>query len=184
MSSNQKEDIFLSEQIERMKYSLDLENMWIENADNKVSVACALHAGIFAVFTFISEQIGLKEKVNRCLERTYLVTFALSFILLFIAVFFYVSALKPKLKSFSSSKGNHKSKYPLYFGDIANESFECYKSKMYSSTSKKFLDELIYEAHINAGICKRKMKLYKIGLWFTFGSILLSLVSIVARYFM
>ncbi|MCD8336679.1 MAG: DUF5706 domain-containing protein [Lachnospiraceae bacterium] len=179
----QKDD-YISEQIDQMKYGFDLENMWIGNADNKVSVACALHAGIFAVITFLSEQVVSKEEINTCWENTYRITFVLSIVLLLFAIFCYIEALSPNLLSFSTKKDNGKKKYPLYFGDIADENFASYKGKICQSTPKDFLDELISETYINAGICNRKMKWYKRGLWLTFISIALSFVSMGAHYFM
>lgn len=176
-------DKLLSERIDQMKYSFDLENMWIGNADNKVSVACALHAGIFAVITFLSEQVTPKEEINIYWECAYKSTFVLSIAIMLIAVFCYINALNPNLMSFFKKNDNGKKKYPIYFGDIANEDFACYKGKIYQSTSKDFLDELVAEIHLNAGICMRKMKWYKRGLWLTFLSIALSFVSLGAHYF-
>lgn len=181
---NNQAGVQLSDQIDQMKYSFDLENMWIENADNKVSVACALHAGIFAVITFLSEQIAPKEEISVYWEYAYKITFVLSIASLLVAAYCYIRALSPNLMSFSVKKDMGKKKYPLYFGDIADEEFACYKGKICQSTSKDFIDELIAETHVNAGICKRKMKWYKCGLWLTFSSILFSLVSLVAHYFM
>lgn len=193
MGNNHKTDkidkndgVILETKLEHMQYSYGLVNAWIENADNKVSVACAVFAGVFAVVTSLSEKIEESCYVNACLEMIYGVAFLLSIAGLLVAAFCYVKALNPNLLSVQKKKKNtpRNKKYPLYFGDVASIELDEYKTLMGVGTENDFISELIDETYHNAGVCKTKMNWYKRGLWISFFAILFSTVSLGAHYFM
>lgn len=172
--------------IERNKYIFEQINGWIENADNKVSVSCGIFTGGFGVFTFLAERYvkALDNPiVNECWYKVYQCSFALSLIAMAISVFFYAKAIIPNLKSSGKVKASQK-KYPLYYGDICAFSLEKYQNLMTKGTDKDFNDELILECWHNAGICLKKMNLYKKGVITSIVAFGLAVVSLIAHLLM
>jgi hypothetical protein len=92
----------------------------------------------------------------------------------------YVLAVNPNL---GSSRRNNK-KYLLYYGDIEKTSIREYKAKIKKASERDFLDELLLETCYNSGICLRKMKKYQKGLWLSFASVILAMLSLTVKYLM
>ena len=171
-----------SGQLENSQYVYELVNKWIENADNKVGVSCALFTGAYGVVTFLSETISNPPKGNSAFEYVYYSTLILSVILFILAVVFYAIAINPNLGQ--SGNESEDKKYPIYYGDIASLSLCNYKKIMTDASEKDLIDELWNETHYNSGICYKKMKKYRIGLWLSFASLVVAVISGVSHYFM
>lgn len=177
----------LDRQLEWAQYSYGIVNGWIENADNKVSVACAVFTGTFGVVTFLSEQIEETCRISTFWQAVYHYVGVASLLGLLLAMLFFVIALSPSLISTNKSKAKTTKKteaYPIYFGDIAAMNLKQYKKAMEEGENRGLFDALIRDTHMNAGICSRKMKWYKRGLWVSFVTIALSVLSLFAHYAM
>lgn len=199
----------IDETIERAKYSYELVNKWIENADNKVSVSCGIFTGIFGIITFLTENF-IKEPnegfvANECLRNAYKSCTIISLLLMGIAILFYVWAIFPNLASSSDGEKkssafrflkpcrnlsrrcddkNRKIRYPLYYGDIQKLGLNDYKESFCKATKHQITDELIWETHHNAKICMKKMKRFRLGLILSFISVLFAGISFVSRFIM
>ncbi len=181
--------------IENYKYGYDHVNNWIGNADNKVSVSCALFTGVFGVVNFLSDRIIGDEQPNEFFRTVYHISVVAGLLFMAISILFYVLAINPNLgSSGNKSKTNKKNKndkqhntiknYPIFYGDIKGMELDEYKEKMRKATSKDLMDELLTETHYNSGICMKKMKNYQNGLWLSFFAVGLALVGWASRFLM
>lgn len=176
----------IGDRITNQKYSYDLVNSWINNADSKITVATSISVGLFSVITYVSEQIHISLYSNNnylyyILTVMYSWFPVIGFILLLISIFFYSCALVPNLKS---NDEEHNKMFPLFFGDISNEELKKYKKKMLHSTDTDFLEELIYETHFNSRLCSHKMKMFKLGYIFSFLSVALVIIALGIKFFL
>ena len=174
------------DKLERSKYTYDLVNSWIDNADNKVSVSCAIFTGAFGVITFLSEKVSTSQTINQCWRCCYHITFIVSVVFLMASLLFYVLAINPNLGKGGVKKTRkmNKKKYPIFFGDIAELELSEYKNLMNRGTDQDFINELHTETHYNSRVCITKMKNYRIGLWLSFMSIVISMGSWFSHYMM
>lgn len=172
--------------LDHSKYIYEQINNWIENADNKVSISCAIFTGVFGVITFLSQRITVSEKVNECLSKIHGWCFSISVVLMLISILLYVLAINPNLgKSGKKKKGIiPRKKYPVFYGDIASMNISEYKRTINRATEEDLIDELQNEAHYNSRICLNKMCRYRIGLWFSFSAIVFALLSWALRSLM
>ncbi len=176
----------IGDRISNQKYSYDLVNSWINNADSKITVATSISVGLFSVITYVSEQIHISLYSNNnylyyILTVMYSWFPVIGFILLLISIFFYSCALVPNLKS---NDEEHNKMFPLFFGDISNEELKKYKKKMLHCTDTDFLEELIYETHFNSRLCSHKMKMFKLGYIFSFLSVVLVIIALGIKFFL
>ncbi|MCR5629593.1 Pycsar system effector family protein [Eubacterium sp.] len=186
-TKNEEVDIQNSDnKMEICKYVFDHVNRWIENADNKVSSACAIFTVVFTVITYLA-QIYIKEppakaQVDDTIKKIYIFAFGLSLVVMFISLVFFLKAIIPNLKS--SGKNETKKVFPIYFGDICKIEVEDFQRMIDKVSERQVLEEIITEIHFNSGICMKKMKNYRIAVIFAFGAIILAFVSFGARFFM
>jgi hypothetical protein len=170
----------VGDSIEHVKFSYEQVKGWIENADNKVSVSCAIFTGAFGIITFMAGKADGVEAVKECWHIIYLVTFIFSLFLFMLSLLEYVLAVNPNL----GSSGKNNKKYLLYYGDIEKTSVKEYRAIIKKASENDFLDELLLETHYNSGICLRKMQRYKKGLWLSFASVILAILSLTVKYLM
>ena len=172
--------------VERSEYAYDLVNAWIGNADNKVSVSCAIFTGAFGVISFLSGRVCSSTNVVQLWKCIYYGSFVLSLLLFMGSLLYYVLAINPNLGKSGIIKKNKplKKKYPLFYGDINELSLTEYRNLMNKGDEQDYINELQAETHYNSGICINKMKKYRIGLWLSFASIVASLLSWVSHYLM
>ncbi len=178
--TNEKNDI----NIEMKKYSLELVNQWINNADTKVSIAFGIISVIFAGFgTFFA--LTLKDyKWNEISgQMLTLIIFGSFGILAFIlSLIFYGIALFP---SFVGKKDNESEYNLLFYADISRykkNNFKKYKENFKDYDRKKFLNDIEEEIFYNSIVCYRKMNYFRMGLLSTgIFSIFISFFSFVSR---
>ena len=169
---------------EQNKYVYDLVNKWIENADNKVNVSCAVVTGVFTAISFL---VGNSEKVVEfytswgCLYKIFQV---LSLLFMFISIWYFFAAINPNL----GSNGAVQNAFPikekdclLFYGDIAKLKLEDYKERTNRADEKVFIDELQNEIHYNSRICTSKMKRYKNGLRCSFVAVAFLFLQLVIK---
>lgn len=164
-------------------YSYDLVNGWIANADNKVSVSCAVFTGAFGVITFISEKIDKGSGIcvtNECWRTIYSYSFVISIVAFFLAILFYSFAIFPNLKSY----GIDHNKYPIYFGDIQSLKYEEYYDYVTAGNNQDYLNEIIRECWFNSRICMKKMKRYRCALVFSIIAITVAVISLISHHLM
>ena len=166
---------------ERSKYCYDLVNSWISNNDNKVSVSCAVLTVAFGVISYLSGKSVSCDyaPTNSWCVTVHTICFLLSFIVISISIILFSLAIIPNLSSNDKLK-----KCPIFFGDIASLPEDEYKKKVIRATTTDFIDELMHETHLNAGICLRKMCLFRTGMVFSFIANGLAILSFVAHIFM
>ncbi|MEG0835762.1 MAG: DUF5706 domain-containing protein [Christensenellaceae bacterium] len=172
---------------ERSEYVNDQINSWIENADSKVSVSCAIFTGVFGVITFVAERYSKDPKglvVNSNWQLAYHVLFVLSIVVMSVSILAYIFAINPNLGTNANNNNAQKKKFPIYFGDIAAYKLDEYLQAANVAEEKDFVEELQRESHYNAGVCVRKMRRYKCGLWLSFASIALATLSWLSHYLM
>ena len=171
--------------MERNKYVYDLVNKWIENADNKVSVACIVVTGVFTAVTFLAGNMEQAKEFDKCWGCFYQACTVISLFSLLLSILFYFFAISPNLGSNGNVKNessNEIKSCPIFYGDIAKLSVEEYKNRMNSVDDKTFIDELQNEIHYNSGICITKMKWYHRGLWLSFSAIVFSILRFAIRF--
>lgn len=179
--------VIIMDMLQQNKYVYDLVNKWIENADNKVNVSFAVFTGVFSAITFLTGNAEKAAKINECLVCLYRACTVLSMFFLFLSILFYFIAINPDLGSTDKEKDavpKDEKGCPIYFGDIALLSREDYKNRMSNANEKNFIDELQNEIHYNSWICKRKMKMYKKGLWLSFAAVAFTILRWVIMYCM
>lgn len=175
----------LSDKIDQSKYVYDLVNGWIENADNKVSISCGVFGIVYGVLIFLAERITGGTVSKECLKTAFIYCSIASGIVFGVSVFFYMLAINPYLFYMGKQQNKKGQKhYPVFYGDIARMELDQYITTVNIADSSCFIDEIQRETHINSNICLRKMKRYRIGLWTSFGAIVLAVISLATRYFM
>ncbi len=171
--------------IENSKYIYELVNGWIENADNKVSVSCAVFTGVFGVLTFLAEnsiKVPDNPTINVFWHKLYIGSLILSVVIMLIAVFFYAKAIYPNLNSNDKNKKKREKKYPIYFGDICSLDYEQYETLMQTGTIQDFKEELMRDSWYNSRICLTKMKRYRTGVKFSLIAIIFASFSLICHY--
>lgn len=171
--------------MERNKYVYDLVNKWIENADNKVSVACIVVTGVFTAVTFLAGNMEQAKEFDKCWGCFYQACTVISLFSLLLSILFYFFAISPNLGSngnVQNESSNEIKSCPIFYGDIVKLSVEEYKNRMNSVDDKTFIDELQNEIHYNSGICIKKMKWYHRGLWLSFSAIVFSILRFAIRF--
>jgi len=175
-----------STKLENCKYGYDLVNSWIGNADNKVSVSCALLTGIFGVINFLSDRISGNDQSAGLLGYIYYICFVSSLIFIGVSITFFIFAINPNLGS-SGNKGKTKKtvkKYPIFFGDIDEMELGEYKNIMYKASYKDLIDELLTETHYNSKIATKKMTNYRNGLRIAYVAVIFALIGWAVRFLM
>lgn len=181
-------DIRLTERIERAKYVYEQVNGWIENADAKVGVSCGLFFGVFGVVSFLSEHFhqtsdpNTPVKINEGWSNAHTILLIGSLIFMGIALILYVLSIVPNLKSSATRSG--KKPFLLFYGDIANVSIKEFRKVMLEAGDRDFLDEIVSEAHHNAGVCNQKMRLCGKAVRLSIAAILMALGSWAANVLM
>ena len=184
-NNNVNQDNSNNNMVEQYKFVYEQVKSWIENADNKDNISCALFFGIFTVITFLSEKcIAVPENsvVNKCFEGIYTFCFVASIVSAFIALLYYAYSIFPNLSS--NETDSSLKRYPIFFGDIASMSAEEYRNKMQKGMDSLFADELILETHMNSKICLNKMKRYRTGLILALITVVFSMLSFVSHFMM
>ena len=172
---------------ERSEYVNDQINSWIENADNKVSVSCAIFTAVFGIITFVTEQYAKDAKgltIDTNWQFAYHILFILSITIMSVSILAYILAINPNLGTNTKNNNTPKKKCPIYFGDIAEYKLDEYLQAANMADEKDFVEELQRESHYNAGVCVRKMRRYRFGLWLSFASIALAGLSWLSHYLM
>ncbi len=152
--------------LERGKFVYGLVNKWIENADNKVNISCAIFTALFGIISFLAEQcinVPDNPRINEFWRDAYMASFILSLVFMALGIIFFISAIFPNLKS---SDKNEK-KHPIYFGDIQALDINEYKNTVKKATDEDFYQEILSENHFNSGVCMKKMKRYRNGILFS-----------------
>lgn len=174
-----------NEKIEQSQYVYDLVNKWIENADNKVSISCGVFGVVYGILLFLAERIKGGSVNHDFLRTISQVCFIASAIIIGVSILFFVLAMNSNLCSNGKDKETKgKTYYPIYYGDIAGMDFDQYLKTVNSAESSCFHEEIHREIHFNSGICLRKMKRYRIGIWTSFGSIILAAIGLATRFLM
>ena len=171
--------------IDRCTFSYEQTKGWIENADNKVSVAFGVFSAVFAAFSFLSEHYLVAPQSAKLIEawkKVHDISAIISIVVMIIAVGLFAVAIIPNLKS--NSKKPTEKKYPIFYGDISRMDKKTYKEKMLSGNEDDFADELIEEIYYNSKICSRKMTCYKCGVILSLSAIALSLIKVGAHFLM
>lgn len=185
---NNPREAWMRKRIELAKYVHEQVDIWIENADTKVGVSCGLFLGAFGVVSFLSEHYAptsdpnVQVKINECWSIAHGVFMVGGLVFMGAALLLYALSITPNLKS--SATCERKKSFLLFYGDIAKVSIEEFTKSMIKARERDFLHEIINETYHNAGICHKKMKLYRVAVWFSVAAILLALCSWVARMLM
>lgn len=158
----------INTKIQEAQTLLDMINGWISNIDTKISLALAFNSiligimcsnisGIDIVFNFIDDSI-IKDIVDTVLVVIMLVLIIISIIQMLIAVIASVSNTNNSL---------------LFFGSIAKNDLNTYKSKFNTASEDDILNNLIEQIHTNSKICTKKVKRYNDGIKLTIGAAIL-----------
>lgn len=180
------EDTIRTADIEQQKYIYGLINGWIENADAKVSISCAVFTGVFGVITFLAEYFVKDAFVSSggdcrsCIRTACLVA---SVVTILLATVCYAKAIIPNLNS-NDVIGQVNKKYPIFYGDISSIKLEDYQEKMREGKDQDIADELVLEIWYNSKICINKMVWYKRGVQCSLVAIAFATLSLLEGYIM
>lgn len=171
--------------IECNKYVLELVNSWINNADSKISIACGISSVVFAVIAFGAEnflsKIHVKE-VNEFLIILFYITAVIAGLTFLSGLWFYFWALNPSLTS--AKNPIRKPKYSIFYDDIKKFSnVDDYIKCVSQASIRDFNKELLLEIYINSGICSKKMRCFKIGMWLSVIAIAAAVLGSAFYYF-
>ena len=167
-------DLDDSNKVENCKFCYEQINNWISNADNKISISCAVFTFVFTVFSYLSYNF-ISDSDWMFWNKIYQFASFFSLVLLFLSFVFYFRALTPNLTSLATNK--YDKKFPIFFMDISDCDLDDYKSRILTSAPNDFLDELCSEIWINSVICQKKMQNYKIGIKLSIHSICIVFLS-------
>lgn len=195
---NEKKDITIRKDssngitVDDHKYVFDLVNMWINNADSKVSTFCGLFTIAFGVLAFLVESIVFKRVVsaqvfNPTIMIPAILVICLGIIAFLLSLFYCFKTISPNLKGKSDETGESKdtvSKYSIFYGDIDRfDKKEEYIRVCDQCSMDDYRKNLIEEIHINSGICTKKMKNFRKGIWISFAALVLEVFGGVLLFF-
>lgn len=173
---------------ERSKYTLELVNNNIANADSKVSISSGVFSVVVAVIVFIAENI-LKDidktnGINPTYHRWFVCLVILSAVVFLGSEFFHLWAISPSF--FAEKKDKQRKKKPtfsIFYDEIRQfENFELYIEAAKKATESCFETEVLKEVYFNSKICSNKMKRFKVGLWLGGLSVALIIASCILYY--
>lgn len=130
---------------------LNLQRMldWIARHDNKTSFVTGLNIALIGVLTTSGANI---DYWSLCISGLFILT-----------LLFWLSSLFFNYKSqYPQTKSQNKSL--IYFGTIANLKVEDFKKQAMAVNNQDYLDDLLYQIHINAEILKKKFKSLRMSL--------------------
>lgn len=171
--------------VENNKYTLDLVNGWINNADTKISISCGISSVVLAVIAFGAENIlgdlAKNNELNGRVMPLFALALAVSCITFIVSLWFYFLALNPGL--ISSKLEIEKPKYSIFYKDISKfANVDAYMECIEDVTEEDFNHELMREIYINSDICTKKMQRFKTGMWCSVISIIAAVVASVLFY--
>ena len=155
--------------VENNKYTFDLVNLWINNADTKISISCGISSVVFAVMLFWVEHY-LKEMTftgdGTAVGILFSDVFFWASLITFLAsLWFHFLALNPKLTSLKKEQRKEPT-YSIFFDDIRHfKNAEAFIECVNGVSIKDFNEEVLRETFINSGICAEKMRYFKRGMW-------------------
>lgn len=172
-------------QLENNKYTLELMNMWIANADSKINISCGISALVIAAIGIGAGNIFGGMVQDGDLNKSIMVWFYImttgSVGTFLASLWFYFLALNPNLTSGKSKI--EKPKYGLFYKDICSfANVDDYIECTEKTSDEDFNRELLKEIYINAGICTKKMERFKIGMWLSVGAILCATLACILFY--
>lgn len=139
----------LDNKISQAENNLQRKLEWIGRHDSKTVFVTGIIIAMLGVFTSASSKISVWTD---CIY----VIFIMTGLLLFISLFFIYRSQYPKTFSQNTSLN--------YFGTIAEMRFDEFKNKTRQSSDDEYLDDLLYQIHINSQILKLKFYYLKISL--------------------
>jgi hypothetical protein len=163
---------------EEVVNSLDRINFWIGNCDTKISFSLAfagiLLGGFFSSGIITGSLNKLEKKMihidnikhpweMRLLEGTTLVLLAF-IITMIITITYLFKALKGSIDSSVYSQPGLTTDSQIFFGTIANQSFQAFKQKVTTTTESDIHNDYLSQVFINSKICQRKFTLYNKGI--------------------
>ena len=168
------DESFEKKQANRYKYSIEdardtLDRIigFVSNCDTKASVVL----GVLGVMLTIIATDSAISKLLLLIKTAASSGTALSVILLFLLVVAFTAFAFGMLILVSvlvAKTGTSKNDSKIYFTDIAsNKNKTTYKEKVLKQLECDAIDDLISQIYINAVICDKKFKKYKLGLKFT-----------------
>ena len=174
--------------IDEHKYVFETINMWINNADSKVSTFCALFSIAYAAIAFVAESMLEKRilfaiKINFCLKNRAIGFIIAGGVFFFLAIFFLFYAISPRLIG-TKAKKDMPFKYSIFYGNIARTSgLEEYRNAALNATKQDFETDLLNEIVYNATICAKKMLVFRCGIWISFAALLFESIGCVLLFF-
>jgi len=171
--------------VESNKYTLELVNGWINNADIKISIACGISSVVLAVIAFGAENIlgdlAKNNGLNGYVMPLFGLAFAVACVTFLVSLWYYFLALNPSL--ISSKSEIEKPKYSIFYKDISRfANVDAYMECTKDVTEEAFNQELMREIYINSDICTKKMQRFKTGMWCSVISIFAALSACVLFY--
>jgi len=162
------------------KYVLEMVNMWIQNADNKISISFGLLSLLLAAITFVVDSLlsdlTIPSNANGILKIIFYALVVIAGVAFIVAVVAYAYSVIPRLDS--GSKDKDLDKYSLFYGDIQKaKSAERYLKITNETERKTIEDEMIKEIYYNSKICAKKMRGLRVGIIASAGAIILTILS-------
>ncbi len=172
--------------VENNKYTLDLVNSWINNADVKISISCALSSLVIALVALGAENILSKIaencEFNNSLLAIFKVVVFFDIAIFLVSLWFHFWALNPSL--ISAKAPIRKPQYSIFFEEISRfGNMDDYKKSALKATEARFNEEVLQEIYINSGICTKKMKRFRIGMWCSVVTIIGTILACILFYF-
>lgn len=182
--TERKEDFNETEYFQKVdnnKYTFDLVNSWINNADTKVSVSCGISSVVFAVILSWVENylkdMTVLETSNVSLLLASKILFLIAIVSFLFSLWFHFWALNPSLTSLKK-KQKEEPVYSIFFEDIKRfKSTEAFITCVDEASIKDFNEEVLKEIYINSDICSKKMRRFRRGMWLSVTAIAFAVIS-------
>lgn len=147
--------------------NLEIINDWINNSDNKTSVALGLIGILLTILFTTSNSIKRIAKIVSSLFSKLDFSDILFLIIFTMFIYFFVygiwSLIKVLIPTLKMKVCNIKSY--LFFGSIAQySSYEQYKNEVLSASDDDVIDDLLNQVYQNSIICNNKYKNFTIGI--------------------
>jgi hypothetical protein len=163
--SFEKEDAFKT---------LESVNGWINNMDTKASILLAYLAVIigFVVSNGLPDLFTQPAPITFCyiIKVVFVVIMYLS---LLSSIVLFLGTLTARIK------GNNEKHSLLFFGEIAKNSLNDYKSKILNRTEEELIKDVLEQVYINSKICTIKSKYYNIGVKLTLISTVVYIICMI-----
>ncbi len=177
--------------VDEHEFVLEMVNMWINNADSKVSTFCAVFTIVFGVIALAESLIGIKIEIFKMIDSgsryIALSMLCISLIAFAISIGFCLHAISPKLTGMLKKKELKATAHPdysIFYGKISQfKDKDTYIKVANSALEEDYINEILTEIYVNSGICTKKMRKFQIGILMSYIAVISEIACFIFLFF-